>query len=115
MKADEPDDEIDGPWKDALFHFLREFLALFFPELHDAIDWSRKPDFMDKEFQKIAHDQPKGRKHADTLVKVWLKSGTPLQILIHVEVQGQPDAEFPKRLNIYNNRSSDKYQMDVIK
>ena len=31
----------DSPWKETLQHFLRAVLAFFFPDLHDAIDWSK--------------------------------------------------------------------------
>jgi hypothetical protein len=31
----------DSPWKETLQHFFRAVLALFFPDLHDDIDWSR--------------------------------------------------------------------------
>ena len=51
----------DSPWKETLQHFLRAVLAFFFPDLHDAIDWSKGYESLDKEFQQIVADARAGR------------------------------------------------------
>ena len=40
-------DDYDSPWKEALEDYLEPFLALFFPENHTNIDWSRVPECLD--------------------------------------------------------------------
>ena len=39
-KAERESDDFDNPWKEALQLYLQSFLAFFFAELHDDIDWS---------------------------------------------------------------------------
>lgn len=107
-------DDFDNPWKAALHTFLSDFIALFFPKLHRDIDWHHKPEFQDKEFRQITRDAKVGRSNADVLVKVWLKSGMELRILIHIEVQAQRDASFPERMYIYNYRAYDQYRIQIL-
>ena len=107
-------DDYDSPWKEALANYFPEFLALFFPAIHDGLDWSRKYEFLDKELQQIVRDAEIGRRYADKLVKVWTPEGRETWILIHVEVQGQPDAAFDERMYIYNYRIFDRHRVDVV-
>jgi hypothetical protein len=39
---------------------------------------------------------------ADKLVGVTRRDGTPVWVLIHVEVQGEPQTAFAKRMYTYN-------------
>jgi hypothetical protein len=43
--------DYDGAWKEALRRFFPAFLALLFPQVYADIDWRRKFEFLDKEFQ----------------------------------------------------------------
>lgn len=90
--------DYDSPWKEALALFFREFLAYFFPQAHDGIDWSRGCEMLDKELQQVVRDAEAGRRVVDHLVKVWLPSGQEEWLLIHVEVQTQPETDFSARL-----------------
>src|SRR5436309_208349 len=90
--------EYDSPWKEALRLFLRSFLRLCFPQIERIIDWSRAPEFLDKELQQIVRDAESGKKYVDVLVKVWLLEGSEKWILLHLEVQHWPDAGFPERV-----------------
>ena len=47
-------------------------------------------------------------------MQVHLKDGKTTWVLIHVEVQGEPEREFAKRMYQYNYRIQDKYNRDVI-
>jgi hypothetical protein len=38
----------DEPWKEALTEYFEAFLYFFFPEVHQLIDWTRKPGFLKK-------------------------------------------------------------------
>ena len=68
-------DDYDSPWKEALENYFPEFLALFFPAIHDGLDWSYKYEFLDKELQRIVRDAEIGRCYADKLVKAWTPEG----------------------------------------
>lgn len=63
---------------------------------------------------QLAVEAEVGRKLADTLVKVWLRTGAEVWVLIHVEVQGQRDPDFERRMFIYYYRIFDWYARQVI-
>ena len=51
---------------------------------------------------------------ADKLFKVWLRDGRYIWVLVHVEVQSQPDPDFSKRIYQYNYRAFDLYEQPII-
>jgi hypothetical protein len=106
--------DFDSPWKEALEVYFRPFLALFYPHIHADIDWSRGYIFLDKELQKIVPRAARGRLYVDKLVKVWRKNGREAWVLIHIEVQTQREAGFPKRMYDYNTRLSHRYNRRVV-
>lgn len=86
-----PPARFDSPWKAALTHAFRAFMAFYFPELHAQIDWSKPLRFLDKEFVQAGFgDQPEGRL-ADKLVAIYLLDGHEQWILVHIKVQSQHD------------------------
>lgn len=101
--------DFDSPWKDILDLLFVEFMAFFFPAASTQIDWSRGHEYLDKELQKITTDASTGRRTVDKLVKVYLLNGAELWVLVHVEVQMQPETEFPERLFVYNYRIRDRF------
>ena len=106
--------DADSPWKDTLQHFLDAVLAFFFPLLHEAIDWSRGYESLDKEFQQIGADAKTGRGLADKLFKVWQTNGRELWLLIHVEVQSRVERSFGRRMFRYNIRCFEMYDRRVV-
>jgi hypothetical protein len=106
--------DFDSPWKEALDAYFPEFMNFFFPDIHAAVDWSHGYTFLDKEFQKITRDAVTGRRHVDKLVQVFLTSSGETWLLIHVEVQGQPDADFPERIFVYHYRILDRYNKNTV-
>jgi hypothetical protein len=106
--------DLDSPWKEALQHFLSPFLAFFFPRIHEAIDWKRGYESLDKELQQITRDARVGRRLADKLFKVWRKDGGEAWLLIHVEVQGKRERAFPERMFVYSYRIYDRYRRPVV-
>jgi len=108
MKSD-----YDSPWKEILDHFFDSFVGFFFPRAHRQIDWDRGYEFLDKELQRIVADAAIGRRVVDKLVKVWLKTGAELWVLVHIEVQSGREDDFPLRLYIYNYRIFDRYKTRV--
>lgn len=86
---------------------------LFFPRVHADIDWSLGYEFLDKELQQITRESEVGLRVADKLVKVHRRTGRELWVLIHVEVQAQPDSDLPERMYTYNHRIYDRYRRRV--
>lgn len=108
-----PHDDYDSPWKQMLELYFEEFMLFFFPEAHVQINWQRSIQFLDKELQQVVRDGELGRRYADVLVQVWLLDGSQQWVLIHVEIQGQPEPNFDKRMYTYNYRLFDAYDHDV--
>ncbi|MCG5504561.1 hypothetical protein [Ectothiorhodospira variabilis] len=111
--ADRPTDH-DSPWKEALDHYFQEFAQLLFPAIHDEVDWPRGYNPMDKELQKITADANTGRRHADKLIQVYARDGSETWVLIHAEVQGEPEEGFARRMYTYQYRLRDRYGVDVV-
>jgi hypothetical protein len=113
-KSGKPKFDQDNAWKDMLDRHFPEFLEFFFPEIHVAINWGRKPIFLDKELAKLAPKNLKGKRLADKLAKVWLKTGQPLFVVLHSEIQGQALADFNERMYVYNYRIKDREDCPVV-
>jgi hypothetical protein len=113
MTQEHPDD-LDSPWKEALEQALPDFLALFFPEAHAGIDWSRGYRFRDKELQQVVRDAELGRRYADKLAEVYTLDGAETWVLVHIEIQGQADPGFAERMYVYHYRLFDRYRRDVV-
>jgi hypothetical protein len=109
----EPQADYDSPWKDMLEHYFSEFIGFFFPEAGQGIDWSKPYEFLDKELQQVVRDAALGRRLVDKLVKVWRTNGEEAWVLVHVEVQGQEEKDFEKRMYVYNYRLFDRYDRKV--
>jgi hypothetical protein len=109
-----PGIDSDSPWKEALDRFFEPCMAFFFPRIHADIDWPRGYEMLDKELQPIVRGARHGRRYVDKLVKVWLKDGQQRWVLIHIEVQGRKEGDFPRRIYIYNHRLFDRYGQEVI-
>lgn len=90
--------DYDSPWKEALERYFPEFMAFFFPDAHADIDWDRGYDFLDKELQAVVRDAELGRRLADKLARVTARDGAEDWLLVHIEVQGQVESDFAKRM-----------------
>ena len=106
-------DNFDGPWKVYFRECLEDFLRFVDVEAYEEIDWSRKPEFLDKELHLISRKIKKSYVVVDSLVKVWLKTGEEKYVLIHVEFQSEKEIGFPKRIYIYNTRAYERYGVPV--
>jgi hypothetical protein len=94
----------DSPWKTILRHYFPEAIDFFFPKTARLIDWSKPIEFLETELLQIAVDAELGRRYADQLVKVWRKRGKQQVLLLHVEIQAKPEANFTERVLVYNLR-----------
>jgi hypothetical protein len=106
--------DYDSPWKDILERYLPDFLAFFFTSAHTDIDWSAGYVWLDKELQQIARDAELGRRYADKLVQVRRRDGDDAWVLIHIEVQGQPEADFAERMFVYHYPVFDRYRRQPV-
>lgn len=101
--------DYDHPWKEALDVMFESFVAFCVPDLYSRVDWTTPPKMLDKELQQIAPESEIGVRSVDKLVEVRLVSGEYEWLLIHVEVQSQPVADFAQRMFAYFYRIVDKY------
>ncbi len=106
-------EDFDGPWKVYFRDNLRYFLQFADPVVYDEIDWSRDPEFLDKELRRISRGINKNNVVVDCLVKVRLKSGGEHWILVHIEFQAQKDTSFPERMFVYNTRAFNLYRVPI--
>ena len=105
--------DYDGAWKEALETYLRPFLELCFPQIARSIDWNIPVEFLDKELEEIVRDSELGKQRVDKLVKVLRIDGVEEWVLVHVEVQAQPDAGLPQRVYQYHHRIADRFGRQV--
>jgi len=105
----------DSSWRKILDKLLPEFLEFYFPEIHQAIDFAKGFEFLDKELQKILpQEDDTGKRVVDKLVKVFLRDGGEKWLLIHIEIQGYLDIDFPRRVYHCNYRIFDRFGEKVI-
>jgi hypothetical protein len=106
--------DYDGAWKEALGLYLEPFLRLCFPIVHAGIDWQHRPIPLDKELHEIVRDAQTGRRHVDKLFRVVRRDGVEEWLLIHIEVQSQPDPRLSERMYRYHHRIADRYDRPVV-
>ena len=106
-------DEFDSPWKQILEDYFSDFMAFFFPSIHQDIDWNSGYEFLDTELQKVVRDAELGKRFADKLVKVWKISGDELWVFTHIEIQQSREANFAERMFTYNYRLRDRHGKSI--
>jgi hypothetical protein len=108
-------DDFDGAWKNMLTEArCSHFVALFLPDIHPHIDWSRPPVFLEQELRAITRKTKRGHRSVDRLVKVWLLDGTERWLLIHIEIQTQQDPLLAYRMFQYYFRALDLFEAQPI-
>ena len=100
----------DALWKGIIEDLAEEFIRYFFSPYTESIDFEKGFVFLDKELEKLFPMSESQRRHADKLIKAFLKDGTEQWFLIHVEVQGYPDPDFARRMFQYAYRIVDRYE-----
>jgi len=94
----------DETWKEAVSLYLPSFLSFFFPQVYQLIDWTKTPESQEQEVRRITSSR-KGNKYVtDKIFKVWLLQDPTKYFYLHIEIQCQYQANFSKRLYIYNYR-----------
>src|SRR4029453_17663321 len=96
--------DYDGAWKELLEVYFKPFLEFCFPAAAARVDWSQRVLFLDQELQAVVRDAELGKLRADKLIRVRCLDGSEECLHIHVEVQGQPDPQLPRRMYDYHHR-----------
>ncbi|ACJ18947.1 DUF4351 domain-containing protein [Coxiella burnetii] len=104
----------DTAWKEILEAYFKEFIALCLPDLDKLIDWKQPYESLDKELLAITKEGLTEKRILDKLFQVYFRSGQEQWVLIHLEIQGQVEAQFPRRMLVYGYRIYDKYQKPVV-
>ena len=107
--------DYDSGWKEIVEQYFQPLMEFMLPQVAAEIDWRKPYTFLDKEFQAI---QPKAQvvtKNADKLVQVYIKNGTSIWVLIHIEIQSQYHRDFAARMFEYYYRIYDKYKKTGFK
>ncbi|AOL34880.1 MULTISPECIES: Rpn family recombination-promoting nuclease/putative transposase [Geobacillus thermoleovorans group] len=100
----------DRLFKELIQTFFEEFLLLFFPDMHEHIDFSHL-SFLSEE---LFTDVTAGEKYrVDLLVETKLKGENGL-IIVHVENQSYVQPSFPERMFIYFSRLFEKYRTRIV-
>ncbi len=95
--------DFDATWKDILDVFFQWFMKLFFPLIHEDIDWKQGYESLEQELRKIVPKAEVGDKRVDKLMKVHRKNGDVTWVYIHLEVQSQRDSTISERMYLYNS------------
>jgi len=88
-------------------------MAFYFSGAYRQIDWQKGHKFLEQELAAITQDAQLGKRYVDKLVQVHRHSGQEDWIYIHIEVQGDAQAEFAERMLVYNYRIFDHYHRPV--
>ena len=109
---DTPDD-YDSPWKEAVESYFPEFIAFYFPDASQQINWARGHEFLDQELRAVVQDAELGKRFVDKLAKVALQDGSERWVYVHLEVQGSAQTEFAERMFVYHYRLYDRYRQPI--
>ncbi len=119
--TDQPDpvderstDQYDSPWKEILDVYFPQFMAFFFPDLYEKIDWSAGYENLEQELREVVREAETGKRVVDKLVKVHTLSGKPVCVFIHIEIQVGRESGFPLRMFVYHYRLFDRYPEAVV-
>lgn len=105
----------DIVWKGVLEETFEDLLTFVFPHARKELDLKRGFTFLDQELAEINPEpqEPAETRYVDKLVKVYLKDGAERWLLVHVEVQGEHDPQFPARMFQYYYRIRDKHHKPI--
>lgn len=104
--------QYDSPWKEAIERYFRAFLEFFFPLIAAEIDWTRDTESLEQELHKLRPRAKTGKRIADKLIKAFTTTDDTRHL--HVEIQGDPDDAFTKRVHVYNYRAEDHLEHTVV-
>ncbi|GGB23049.1 hypothetical protein [Puia dinghuensis] len=105
----------DKLWKGILEVVIKDLLLFVEPDIEKYLDLQRGFEFLDKELVEMdpQPDKPSNTRVVDKLVKAYLRDGAESWMLLHVEVQGNKDGDFARRMFEYFIRLLSKYEQPV--
>ena len=103
----------DTAWKEIIEKLTGDFLDYFMPDVSGDLDPAGGFTFLTDELQEIEPPGEEQNRYVDKLLKVRLRDKGEHWILIHVEIQGYKEKDFPKRMFRYFYRLMDKFDKDV--
>ncbi len=105
--------DYDRLWKEIITELFEEFLLFFSPDLYEQVDFSTSPISLEQELHKISPKAKSKNRRSDKLINVRLKNGEEQWVLVHIEIQGTSDEDFPKRMFQYFYRVLDRYDQQL--
>jgi hypothetical protein len=103
----------DELWKLIVPILWAPMIRFYLTEWVDEIDFSKTPIFLDKELKRLSPRGKAKNRAVDVLMRVHLKNGETKKLLLHVEIQGYFDPQFPHRVFQYFYRISDAFQEPI--
>ncbi|MEK0316348.1 Rpn family recombination-promoting nuclease/putative transposase [Cohnella sp. 56] len=98
----------DEAFKKLLQTFFAEFMALFFPEVHRRLDYSKAKLLMQEQLVDIVGRESRT---LDLLIEAQLLEAREVFVLLHYEPQFYRDNLFKERMFIYFSRLFEKYRV----
>jgi predicted transposase YdaD len=110
-KHKRPKPKYDILWKGMIENVMEDLLLFIDPDIGKELDLGRDFEFLDKELAEMypEPEKPSNTRIVDKLVKVFLRDGSERWMLLHVEVQGNNDKNFARRMFEYFIRLFSKY------
>ena len=100
----------DQLFKELIHHFFEEFLEVFFPDVHEHIDFQSIKPMSEEMFTDLLDGESR---RADIIIEARLKDEDTL-IIIHVEPQSSPHKHFNQRMYLYYSLLYNKYRMPIL-
>jgi len=102
-------------WKGMLEVVVEDLLRFIQPDIDKDLDLERGFEFLDKELGEMYPEpqKPSDTRFVDKLVKVYTRDGVEKWMLLHIEVQGKNEPDFPRRMFRYYYRLLDRYDQPV--
>ncbi|MBK9459289.1 MAG: hypothetical protein IPN94_07605 [Sphingobacteriales bacterium] len=117
MKKNEKDNfviDFDARWKELIHSFTEDFIAFFLPTLYPLVDFTKPPEFLEQELQKLfPNEELAGKKISDKLIRLYLKDGQEWFVLVHIEVEGDAPTAYSKEVFKYYYRILDRHEVDI--
>lgn len=100
----------DQLFKDLIHIFFKEFLEVFFPEVHHHIDFSSIKPLSEEVFTDLFEGESR---KADIVIETTLK-GKDTVIIVHVKPQSYGQPNFHERMYLYNSLLYNKYRKPIL-
>lgn len=110
-----PRTQADEAWKCALDCWFQSFLFCFWPDIAEQIDWHAPINEISQKLPSVTGTSASvGKQVVDKLYRLTYKSHKPILILLHVEIQGNKENDFSKRMLKYGCKLYLKYDLPIV-